>query len=128
MRQAIQQLGRHRGSLPHDAENIKGNQTSSERLQLGDMVLKYGDVCSIAEYRPIGALKRHILVIVQNSDLVLLHWHPSRGDSFECLSGFNISLRAPFECQEQVGGWESFLHGVDKAVRIFGFFEFFFKS
>src|ERR1700692_533440 len=41
------------------------------------MVLKYGDVRSIAEDRPIGALKRHILVIVQNSDLVLLYWHPS---------------------------------------------------
>jgi hypothetical protein len=27
----------------------------------------------------IRALERHILVIVQNSDLVLLHWHPSRG-------------------------------------------------
>src|ERR1700680_504454 len=45
-----------------------------------------------------------------------------------CLSAFNISLRAPFECQEEVGRWESFLHGVDKAVRIFGFFEFFFKN
>jgi len=47
------------------------------------VVLKYGDVRSIAEHRPIGALKRHILVIVQNSDLVLLHWHPFRGDRFE---------------------------------------------
>ena len=56
----------NRGSLPHDAENIKGKQASSERLQLGDMVLKYGDVRSIAEHPPIGALKRHILVIVQN--------------------------------------------------------------
>jgi len=48
--------------------------------------------------------------------------------SLVCLSGFNVSLRAPFECQEKVGGWESFLHGVDEAVRIFGFFEFFFKD
>ena len=92
------------------------------------MVLKYGDVRSIAERRPIGAIKRHILVIVQNSDLVLLHWHPSRGDSFECLSGFNISRRAPFDCQEQVGGWEFFLHSINKAIRIFGFFEFFLKN
>src|ERR1700676_604962 len=45
-----------------------------------------------------------------------------------CLSGFNISLRSPVECQEEVGGWESFLHGVDKVVRIFGFLEFFFKN
>src|SRR6266567_2921183 len=42
--------------------------------------VEYGDVRSIAKHRPIGALKRHISVIVQNSDLVLLHWHPSRGD------------------------------------------------
>jgi hypothetical protein len=45
-----------------------------------------------------------------------------------CLSGFNIGLRTPFDCQEQVGGWESFLHGINKAIRTFGFFEFFFKN
>jgi hypothetical protein len=45
-----------------------------------------------------------------------------------CLSGSNISLRAPFECQEEVGGWESFLHGINKAIGILGFFEFFFKN
>src|SRR6202043_1624532 len=38
---------------------------------------KYGDVRSMTEYRPIGAFKRRILVIVQNSDFVLLHWHLS---------------------------------------------------
>ena len=36
--------------------------------------MKYGDVRSIAEHRPVGAFKRHILVIVQNSDLVFHHW------------------------------------------------------
>ena len=30
------------------------------------------------EYRPSGALKRHILVIVQNSDLVFRNWRLSR--------------------------------------------------
>ena len=50
------------------------------------MVLKYGDVRSIAEHRPIGALKRHILVIVQNSDLVRFHWHPSRDDLIRALA------------------------------------------
>ena len=49
-------------------------------------------------------------------------------DPVECLSGLNISLRAPVECQEEVGGWEFFLHSINKAIRIFGFFEFFFKS
>jgi hypothetical protein len=42
------------------------------------VVLKYGDVRSITEHRPIGALKGRILIIVQNSDLVFLHWYPSR--------------------------------------------------
>src|SRR6185369_1359954 len=45
-------------------------------VRIGEVVLKYRDVRPIAEHRPIGALKRHILVIVQNSDLVLLHWYP----------------------------------------------------
>jgi len=54
--------------------------TAHHGVRIGEVVLKYGDVRSIAEHRPIGALKRHILVIVQNSNLVLLHWHPSRGD------------------------------------------------
>jgi hypothetical protein len=34
---------------------------------------KYGDVRSTAEHRLISALKCYILVIVQNSDFVLLH-------------------------------------------------------
>src|ERR1700736_5237989 len=53
-------------------------QPLNQGVRIGNMVLKYSDVRSIAEHRPIGALKRHILVIVQNSDLVLLHWYPSR--------------------------------------------------
>jgi hypothetical protein len=40
-------------------------------------------------------------------------------------SAFNVRRRAPFDCQEQVGGWESFFHCVNKAIRIFGFGEFF---
>jgi hypothetical protein len=38
-----------------------------------------------------------------------------------CLSGFDIRRRARSICQEKVGGWESFLHGLNKAIRIFGF-------
>src|SRR5271170_3007329 len=57
---------------------------------------------------------------------------PSRDEGSVCRivglsSGFNISLRTPFECQEKVSGWESFLHGIHKAIRILGFPEFFFK-
>src|SRR3989454_895720 len=72
-----------RGPLAHDTNDIKRQQPLNQGVRSGDVVLKYGDVRSIVEHRPIGALKRHILVIVQNSDLVLLHWHPSRGDCFE---------------------------------------------
>src|SRR6266404_5930987 len=100
----------------------------SLRLGRRSMTLRGSEVRSVAQYRPIGAIKRHILVIVQKSDLVLLHWHSSRGDSFECLSGFDISLRAPFDCQEQVSGGEFFFHTINKAIRIFGFFEFFLKN
>src|SRR5438309_11066955 len=125
---ALNDVAGQRGPLAHDTNDIKRQQPLNYGVWIGEVVLKYGDVRSIAEHRPVGALKRHILVIVQNSDLVLLHWHPSRGDSFERLSGFNISLRAPFECQEQVGGWESFFHGINKAIGVFGFFELFLKN
>src|ERR1700730_8196724 len=40
----------------------------------------------------------------------------------------NISLRTPFDCQHQISGWEFFLHGLDEAIRVFGFFERFFKN
>jgi len=49
-------------------------------------------------------------------------------NSSVCLSWFNISLHPPYECQEEVGGWESFPHGINKAIGIFGFFECFFKN
>src|SRR5216684_8632101 len=64
--------------LAHDTYDIKRQQPLNHGVRIGEVVLKYSDVRSIAEHRPIGALKRHILVIVQNSDLVLLHWHASR--------------------------------------------------
>src|SRR5260370_817817 len=46
----------------------------------GGGVRKAGNAPPMGEPRPTGALSRHILIIVQNSDLVLLHWHPSCGD------------------------------------------------
>src|ERR1700726_416037 len=66
------------GPLAHDTNDIKRQQPLNQGVRIGDVVLKYSDVRSIAEHRPIRALKRRILVIVQNSDLVLLHWYPSR--------------------------------------------------
>src|SRR6266699_2619428 len=80
---ALNDVAGQRGPLAHDTNDIKRQQPLNHGVRIGEVVLRYGDVRSIAEHRPIGALKRHILVIVQNSDLVLLHWHPSRGDCFE---------------------------------------------
>src|SRR5258707_1555049 len=81
IRKALNDVAGQRGPLAHDTNDVKRQQPLNHGVRIGEVVLKYGDVRSIAEHRPIGALKRHILVIVQNSDLVLLHWHPSRGDS-----------------------------------------------
>jgi len=39
-----------------------------------------------------------------------------------CCSGFDIRLRAPFERHEEVGGWESLLHG-RRLVRFRGFVQ-----
>src|SRR6202051_1087806 len=72
----LNDAARQRGALAHDANDIKGEQPLNHGLRIGDVVLKYGDVCAMAEYRPIGTLKRRILVIVQNSNLVPRHWHP----------------------------------------------------
>jgi hypothetical protein len=68
------------GPFAHDTNDIKRQQTLNDGFRIGEVVLKYGDVRSIAEHRPIGTRERHVLVIVQNSNLVFLHWHPSRGD------------------------------------------------
>src|SRR6267378_4658748 len=75
---ALNDVAGQRGPLAHNANDIKRQQPLNHGVRIGKVALKYGDVRSVAEHRPIGALKRHILVIVQNSDLVFLHWHPSR--------------------------------------------------
>src|SRR6266446_1087880 len=77
---AFNDIAGQRGPLAHDTNDIKRQQPLNQGVRIGEVVLKYGDVRSIAQYRPISALKRRILVIVQNSDLVLLHWHPSHSD------------------------------------------------
>src|SRR6202162_5691960 len=75
---ALNDVAGQRGPLAHDTNDVKRQQPLNQGVRIGEMVLKYGDVRSIAEHRPIGALKRHILVIVQNSYLELVHWYPSR--------------------------------------------------
>src|SRR3989449_3957964 len=80
IRKALNDVAGQRGPLAHDTNDIKGQQPLNDGVRIGEVVLKYGDARSIAEHRPIGALKRHILVVVQNRDLVLLHRRWSHGD------------------------------------------------
>jgi hypothetical protein len=77
---ALNDVTGQRSPLAHNTNDIKRQQPLNHGVRIGEVVLKYGDVRSIAEHRPIGTLKRDILVIVQNSDLVPVHWHPSRGE------------------------------------------------
>src|SRR6202158_2273898 len=77
---ALNDVAGQRGPLAHNTNDIKRQQPLNHGVRIAAAVLKYGDLRSITEQRPIGALKRRILVIVQNSDLVFLHWHPARGD------------------------------------------------
>src|SRR5258706_6774662 len=73
---ALNDVAGQRGPLAHDTNDVKRLQPLNDSVRIGEVVLKYGDLRSIAEHRPIGALKRYSLIVVQNSDLVLLHWHP----------------------------------------------------
>ena len=77
---ALNDVARQRGPLAHHTNDIKRQQPLNHGVRIGEVVLKCGDVRSIAEHRPIGALKRNILVVVQDSNLVLVHWYPSRSD------------------------------------------------
>src|SRR5690349_15290680 len=67
---ALNDVAGQRGPLAHDTNDIKKAATAQLRRPDRRGGHEYGDVRSIAEHRPIGALQRHILVIVQNSDLV----------------------------------------------------------
>jgi hypothetical protein len=53
-----------RGPLAHNTNDIERQQPLNHGVWIGEVVLKYGDVRSVTEHRPIGTLKRHILVIV----------------------------------------------------------------
>src|SRR6202051_753302 len=74
---ALNDVAGQRGPLTHDTNDIKRQQPLNQGVRIRDVVLKYSDVRPIAEHRPIGALNRHILIIVQNSDLEFIHWYPS---------------------------------------------------
>jgi len=49
-------------------------------VRIGEVVMEYGDVRSLAKHRPSALSSATFWLIIQNSDLVLLHWHPSRSD------------------------------------------------
>src|SRR2546422_5689523 len=51
----------------HNTNDIKRQQPLNHGVRIGEVFPKYGDVRSIAEHRPIGALQRHILVIDRKS-------------------------------------------------------------
>ena len=55
-------VAEQRGPLAHDTDDVERQQPLDHRVRIGEVVLKDGDVRSIAEYRPIGALQRHGLV------------------------------------------------------------------
>jgi hypothetical protein len=65
-------------SLTHDTDDVKGQQSLDHGIWIGKVVSKYGNIRSLANCRPIGAVTRYVLVVVQNSDLVFFHWRPSR--------------------------------------------------
>src|SRR5260370_39574859 len=71
---ALNDVAGQRGPLAHGTNDMKRQQPLNHGVRIREVVLEYRDVRSIAEHRPIGARKRRILVIVQHSDLVLLHW------------------------------------------------------
>src|SRR5258705_13915206 len=67
---ALNDVAGQRGPLAHDTNDIERQQPLNHGVRIGEVVLKYGDVRSIAEHRPISALKRCILVVVQDRDFV----------------------------------------------------------
>ncbi len=74
--EALDDAARERGALTHDADDIERKEPSYDAIGVVDVILKYGDVRPIAEHRPVGALKRYVLIVVQNGDLVSLHPAP----------------------------------------------------
>src|SRR4029077_1216813 len=74
--EAFDEVSGQRGPLTHDTHDVEWEQPLNHCLWFGKVVVKYGYIGSIAEYRPIGALVRYVLVVVQNSDLVFLHQRP----------------------------------------------------
>src|SRR2546426_10941562 len=74
--EALDDAARERGPLTHDADDIERKEPSYHGIGVVDVILKHGDVRAVAEHRPVGALERCVLIVVQNGDLVSLHPAP----------------------------------------------------
>ena len=66
-------IARQGGPLAHDTNDIKRQQPLNHGLSIGEVVLKYGNVRSVSEHRPISTPQRNILVIVKNGNPALFH-------------------------------------------------------
>jgi putative transcriptional regulator len=58
---ALDEVSGQRGPLTHDTHDVKREQPLNHCLWFGKVVPKYRYIGSIAEYRPIDDLKRHVL-------------------------------------------------------------------
>src|SRR4029077_18594125 len=74
--EALDDGARKGGPLTHDADDIERKEPSYTRIRVVGGILKHGDVRAIVEHRPVGALERRGLIVVQNGDLVSLHRAP----------------------------------------------------
>ena len=54
---ALNDVAGQPGPLAHDTNDIKRQQLLNHGVRVGEVVLKYGDVRSIAEHRPLGTLQ-----------------------------------------------------------------------
>ena len=53
---ALDDAAGQRGPLTHDTDDVKRQQPLSDGIWIGKVVLKYSDLRSIAQHRPIGAV------------------------------------------------------------------------
>jgi hypothetical protein len=51
---ALDDDARQWGSLTHDTDDVERQQALNHGIWIGKMVVKYGDIRPITQYRPIG--------------------------------------------------------------------------
>src|SRR3984893_16266953 len=70
MGRALDDVARQRGAFTHNADDVKRKQALDHGICIVQVILKYRDIGSIAGYGPISALKRCILVVVEDRDFL----------------------------------------------------------